>query len=173
MRRSTTARATADSGAAAVEFALLLPLFLALVLGIITAGMAFERWIGITQGAREGSRVGATLSLAASNASGTGDIDSWLAKVYDASVRASGIGPDNPGFAACVALSQDGTSFTSYSAVGTATPTKVVGSSCYTDGATGPRVQVVLERNSRWDWFFAKRDVPLKSRSTTLWEKTS
>lgn len=159
-----------DDGAAAVEFALLFPVFMAMVLGMITAGASFERWIGITQGAREGSRVGATMSLPASNSTGTGTIDTWLPLVYDTSVRASGLDAANRGFAACVALSEDGTNFTKYSAVGTATPAKVVGSSCYTDGQTGPRVQVVLQRNTFWDWFLGNQDVTVKGQSTTRWE---
>ncbi len=44
-----------DAGAAAVEFALLLPLFIMLVFGIISGGFTFDRWISVTQSAREAS----------------------------------------------------------------------------------------------------------------------
>lgn len=163
-------RLAGDKGAAAVEFALLFPVFMAMVLGMITAGASFERWIGITQGAREGARVGATMSLPASNPTGTGTIDTWLPLIYDSSVRASGLDATNRGFAACVALSEDGTTFTKYSAVGAAPPAKTVGSPCYTDGQTGPRVQVALQRNTFWDWFLGNRDLTVKGQSTTRWE---
>lgn len=52
-------------GAAAVEFALVLPILLLLVFGIIEFGFIFNRWITVTHAAREGVRV---LSL-------TGDIE--------------------------------------------------------------------------------------------------
>jgi Flp pilus assembly protein TadG len=50
-------RANSDRGAAAVEFALLLPLLLLIVFGIIDFGRAINAQITITQAAREGARV--------------------------------------------------------------------------------------------------------------------
>ncbi len=49
----------ADSGAAAVEFALVLPLLLLLLLGIIDFGRAYNMQLALTQAAREGVRVSA------------------------------------------------------------------------------------------------------------------
>jgi Flp pilus assembly protein TadG len=46
-----------DRGAAAVEFALLLPLLLLLLFGIIDAGRAINTQITLTQAAREGARL--------------------------------------------------------------------------------------------------------------------
>lgn len=46
-----------DRGAAAVEFALVLPLLLLLVFGIIDFGRAYASQIALTQGAREGVRL--------------------------------------------------------------------------------------------------------------------
>lgn len=46
-----------EQGAAAVEFALVAPLLLALVLGIVEFGFALNTQIGLTQAAREGARV--------------------------------------------------------------------------------------------------------------------
>ena len=57
---SARRRGRSDSGASAVEFALILPLFLILVFGTISAGFGFERWINVTQAARETSRFAAT-----------------------------------------------------------------------------------------------------------------
>lgn len=51
MRRST------ESGAVAVEFALVAPVLLVLILGIIDFGFAFNAKIAVTQAAREGARV--------------------------------------------------------------------------------------------------------------------
>lgn len=46
-----------DHGAAAVEFALVIPLMLTLLLGIVDFGFAFSAKIAVTQAAREGARV--------------------------------------------------------------------------------------------------------------------
>ena len=48
-----------DGGAAAVEFALMLPLLLLLLFGIIDFGRALNAQITITQAAREGARLAA------------------------------------------------------------------------------------------------------------------
>ncbi len=49
--------AVADRGAAAVEFALLLPLLLFIVFGIIDFGRALNSQVTLTQAAREGARL--------------------------------------------------------------------------------------------------------------------
>jgi Flp pilus assembly protein TadG len=46
-----------ESGAAVVEFALVLPMLLVLVFGIIDFGRAYNAKISLTQAAREGARV--------------------------------------------------------------------------------------------------------------------
>lgn len=48
-----------DRGAAAVEFALILPILIALLFGIVEFGLAFNTHISLTQAAREGVRVAA------------------------------------------------------------------------------------------------------------------
>ena len=57
--RSGTSNWGTDRGAAAVEFALLLPLLLLLVFGIIDFGRAINAQITLTQAAREGARLAA------------------------------------------------------------------------------------------------------------------
>ena len=51
-------RAT-ETGQSLVEFAMVLPLFLVLLFGLVDFGRAFYSWIVITNGAREGARAGA------------------------------------------------------------------------------------------------------------------
>jgi Flp pilus assembly protein TadG len=48
-----------DHGAVAVELALVLPLLLVLVFGIVDFGRAFNAQVSLTQAAREGSRLAA------------------------------------------------------------------------------------------------------------------
>ena len=47
-----------ESGATAVEFALILPLLILLVFGIVSFGFAFNRMQGLHAAAREGARLG-------------------------------------------------------------------------------------------------------------------
>jgi Flp pilus assembly protein TadG len=54
------ARRRQDQGAVAVEFALVLPLLMALLVGIVTAGLGYNNVLGVADGVREGARFGAT-----------------------------------------------------------------------------------------------------------------
>jgi hypothetical protein len=53
-------RRATDEGASLVEFALILPLFMMLILGMISGGVAYNKKISITNAVREGARYGAT-----------------------------------------------------------------------------------------------------------------
>jgi len=59
MKRRPARKAPRDRGAAAVEFALLLPLLALLVFGIVDFGRALNAQITLTQAAREGARMAA------------------------------------------------------------------------------------------------------------------
>jgi Flp pilus assembly protein TadG len=56
-RRASSRRHARDRGAAAVEFALLFPLLMLIVFGIIDFGRALNAQITLTQAAREGVRL--------------------------------------------------------------------------------------------------------------------
>jgi len=58
MSRARRSREYADCGAAAVEFALVLPLLLVFVLGISQFGITFSQWLQLEHAAREGARWG-------------------------------------------------------------------------------------------------------------------
>ncbi len=99
-----------DSGAAAVEFALLLPLFAMLVFGMISAGFTFHSWLNSTHGAQESARFAATLSIQA----GGGSTDSWLATVGERAFDASNLGTSTTARAdsvVCVAIYAPGNKF--------------------------------------------------------------
>ena len=70
-----TSRARHDRGAAAVEFALVVPLLVILLLGTITSGVTYSHSVGLTNAVREGSRFGATADASSSMAS------AWAASV--------------------------------------------------------------------------------------------
>jgi Flp pilus assembly protein TadG len=58
-----------DDGASLVEFALLLPLFMMLILGMFSGGIAYNRKNSMNNAVREGARYGATLLDDTTNAS--------------------------------------------------------------------------------------------------------
>lgn len=55
-------RARGNAGVALVEFAIVMPLVFAILLGIFTGGIALSRKNSMTNAVREGTRLGATLS---------------------------------------------------------------------------------------------------------------
>jgi len=79
--------AAPDDGAAAVEFALLFPVFIVLAMGTMAAGTAYSKQINVTQAAREASRYGATYDMTEPT---LGGIDGWLAAVDSAAVESAG-----------------------------------------------------------------------------------
>ena len=92
MRRSTSCRSASgprDRGAAAVEFAFLLPVFAMLAIGTVTFGFAFERWINVTAAARESSRFAATYAFP--DVGGAPDVNGWFTAVSEASAQNAGI----------------------------------------------------------------------------------
>lgn len=72
-----------DRGAALVEFALILPLLVALLLGTVTGGLALAAKNSMTNAVREGARLGATLPEGAS-------WNDWAATVRTRVVELSG-----------------------------------------------------------------------------------
>lgn len=75
-----------ERGAIFVEFALVLPLLMSLVLGIYTGGLAYTNKIGVVEAVREGARYGASLPMGTDvNALAT-----WKDRVRSRVVDASG-----------------------------------------------------------------------------------
>ena len=83
-KRLRSRRDARDSGAAAVEFALVLPILLLLVFGIVDFGRLYFTQITLTDAAREGARVLALEGAAGSGYSATQASDDAEARVQDA-----------------------------------------------------------------------------------------
>ncbi|MDP9181590.1 MAG: pilus assembly protein [Actinomycetota bacterium] len=85
-------RSRDDDGAAAVEFALLFPIFMILALGLIAGGTAFSKQINVTQAAREASRYGATYDI--KGITGGGNLaartQTWMTAVDNALTQSVG-----------------------------------------------------------------------------------
>jgi Flp pilus assembly protein TadG len=93
MERTSRSRRDAERGASIVEFAIILPVFMALVLGAFTGAAAYNRKLSLVSAAREGSRLGATLPVSPVNSTctvGSTDMDKWLNCIKTAVVQAAG-----------------------------------------------------------------------------------
>lgn len=168
-----------ESGAAAVEFALLFPLFAMLVFGIITAGVALFEKIALTQSSREGARFGATdpISLASSS--------NWLDAVSEVVLSDNGWTSSaltDSGWV-CVAYVQASPSTASWDK-DVVTTRKTWGTlpsgltlpsdgSCVADGRTDDRVQAVAYRKASLNFVLFAPEIYMSGSSVTRFERTS
>lgn len=177
-------RTREDDGAAAVEFALLLPIFVMLCFGTISAGVSLFQYIGMTQGARDAARYGSTLPIttAVPPPAGEVSITTWLDQVRDVAVRESGwrdkdsVGGGGNGFGfVCVAYVRGAAS-------GLATQRVTAGdvpsgmtlpsdNTCYDDGRADPRAQVYVRRNGELNVIFFGWDLFMTTRSSIPYER--
>lgn len=74
--REPRQRIASERGQSSVELALLLPVIVLLLFGVLEFGRVFNAWIVVTQASREGARVGAT--QCATNAACSGNVQVWV-----------------------------------------------------------------------------------------------
>ncbi len=93
-----------ERGAALVELAFALPLVMMLILGMVSAGIAFNHQLALTHAAREAGRYAATLPVT-NFGSGATAMNAWLVEVAARVVEdATGsLDPGAPGLVVCVA----------------------------------------------------------------------
>ena len=168
---------TGERGAAAVEFALVLPVFLMLVFGMFTGGIAYNQKQQISHSAREGARYGATIPQ---DQFGPGNGAGWATSVKDVTVGRSEGDLSVTGATVCVAL----VSGTAGTVVSGATPyyyngTFPYGASsgsaarCFDDSASNDastRVQVVVGRPGSISAIFVNINVTLTSKGISKYE---
>lgn len=162
-----------QAGAAAVEFALLFPLFVLIVFGIVDMGFAFNQKINLTQATREASRYGATLSVLASHKTGStldGTVTTWLESVQQVVLSAGGSDLDasRPNRYVCVAYISTTDSVTQSLTLGTGGPSS--SSPCYSDGRSDDRVQVVVRSDTALDFLLFGGSITVGSESVTHFE---
>ena len=177
-----------EDGAALVEFALILPVFMILVLGTFSGGIAYNTKQSITSAAREGSRYGATLPLAvdypscapSANPVATAPYTNFVRCVSDLTVSASSgeLAAGSSGRYVCVSI----LSYDSVSGILTtssyATDVGASTNDCYTtnglasDGlATATsRVHVVTKRDKTLQYLVSSTTLHLSASSLTLFE---
>jgi hypothetical protein len=73
-----------ERGTVFLEFAIVMPLLMALVLGVYTGGVAYTSKIAVVEAVREGARYGASLPM------GTTPVSTWETGVRNRVVSASG-----------------------------------------------------------------------------------
>lgn len=151
-----------------MEFALVLPIFMALVLGMFTGGIAYTVRQAITQGAREAARAGATLPVAGTN------VNLWLDDVAAIAERSADgeLAPGASGRYLCVALIRDGV-VSRRESIGAASASYSTGTPCFVDGittASSRRVQVLARRTREMEALFFSNTLDLEGRAVARYE---
>jgi Flp pilus assembly protein TadG len=155
----------ADTGAAMVELALVLILLVMLLVGTVTAAVAFGRGNSIQNATREASRFAATLD----------EVDTKLSQVIDVAKAASSgdLDPSAPGYYVCVAHVDPGGN----SRLTEGSPPlfdDIEGEPlCYVDGRPDdePRVQVTAGRDTTINAIVFSADVTLSAQAAARYER--
>ena len=160
-----------DRGAVLVEFAFVLPLLMMSLLGIFTGGLAWNRKLAVTNGVREGSRFGATLSVATSTCtSGTaGTVDCWLSEVADVTQSSSEneLGSSVATHSICVAYLS---TTTTRSVTRSSSGDSYNNTTCFTDSRTDARVQVTGSRSTSVEFILFSLTPTITSQAVTRFE---
>ena len=157
-----------ETGASLVEFALVLPLFFMVVLGMLTGGLAYSRKLSVAQAAREGARYGATLPISTAV-----PLSTWLSRVSDLTIASSDgeLSSGKPGRFVCVAYVSASGAATRQQTVGTAAPVVESQPCIADDGRSGEaRVQVLARRTSELEVLVYSRDLTLSSHAVARFE---
>jgi Flp pilus assembly protein TadG len=162
--RCFTRRSRSEAGASAVEFALVVPLLVMLLLGVTTAGLGLNDALGTTDAVREGARYGATTATSPVPAG----YASWSAAVQAKTVALSAGSVPNTD-QVCVKL-QKGTSTVlqqstcAFSSNEPATPTSVTATDCIVK--VWARIPVTINIGvASWDIYVIRKSVARYERT--------
>ena len=163
-----------DRGAVLVELAVALPLVVMLILGMVSAGIAFNNQLALTHAAREGGRFAATLPV-----TNFGSMNAWLDAVALGVINDStgSLGPGVPGHFVCVAyVHPDGLVATDQTTnridnAGVITH-PVPASPCFADGRPDSerRVQVEVARDADFNALVFSSTLTLDSEAVNRFE---
>ena len=157
-----------ESGVAVVEFALVLPLFMMLVLGIFTGASAYNDKLSLAQATREGARYGATVPAGQAFTPST---QTWAEHVRTVVVDRSAGALSGTGVSVCVALVEGDQA----TVVTPASRYSTSGARCYADdGAdTARRVQVLVQKPGELQALLFKLPLSMTARATARAESNS
>lgn len=172
-RRSTRARG--EGGAAAIEFALVFPIFVMLTFGMISAGFAFFYNIQIAQAARDAARFGSTFDMPAEGVS-----DGLTKMAHVAAAQSGWPDSDDDGVPDTSEFSDKGLVCVAFLGLAASDDRAVFGPgdqdmladdpACFEDGQTGARVQVLINREATLNAVLFAWDLDLHSTSVIPWE---
>ena len=164
----STSRARGERGAVVVEFALIAPVLLGVLLMIFTGGSAYAHKISLANAAREAARYGATVPIEQCTPTTSCAGSTWAQLVRSVAVTRSDGALGASGV--CVALGSGPGS--APVAVDAAHTTAGGLAPCYVDQSPdeGERVQVTVTRRDRLEAIFIARDVDLAARATARFE---
>lgn len=159
----------AERGASLIEFALVLPLLVMLMLGMITGGIALDNKQQITHATREGARYAAAIPPNQTFASGT-----WAENVRDLVIER--LGADLASTTVCVSLVQGspGTVVTPIANYSTATgngPCIVGQTYPVTANDGGLRVQVTGSKPAKIEFLVSTANITLSAKATAKSEQ--
>jgi Flp pilus assembly protein TadG len=160
MTRLRRRRQNGERGAALVEFALIMPLLFALILGMFSGGIAYNRKITLTDAAREGARFGATMMVPAPGPSNPAAVDQWRSQVVSRIREIAGGELSTADSTICVELVDVATQ-PSDTSCGQANPSN----------ATGRVVKVSASRPAQFEVIFFTRTLNLQSGMTARYER--
>ncbi len=163
-----------ERGAVMVEFALVLPVLLAFLLGTVTVGTAYNQNISMNNAARESSRYGAVRPV-------EDDLSAWLETVADVAVAAAtgDVGANVSGQFVCVAYvypngtSSDDRTIRLIEEGGTRQIQ--TGQTCFSDGRPSDerRVQVHLTRDTDIEAVLFSQTITLNANAVTRFERSA
>jgi len=149
-----------ERGAALVEFAIILPVLMSLLLGTVSGGIAYNRKISMSNAVREGARYGATLT-----------VDSSWAASTKTRTQAMSTG-DLAASQICTALWKVGTG-ASYSSTGCTITNPFVTNNDHPGSAGDCIVEVWAARPDRIQAMFFSTDITLTARAAARQENVT
>jgi Flp pilus assembly protein TadG len=161
-----------ERGASLVEFAIVLPILMMLLFGIVTGGLALNSKNSLNNAAREGARYGATLPVDPT-------MNAFLTDVADVAIRSATSELDNgiPGRTVCVAyvhpagsVATDQTAALRIDAGGASA---FSANPCFADGRPNDerRVQVRVTRDVDFFALVISRTLTLDEQSVSRYER--
>ena len=173
----TRKRETSESGAALVEFALILPVFMILVLGVFSGAVVYNQKLDLAHATREGARFGSVLKTPDSGGTFTGACSSqtWAQCVQGVIVERSGGDLTTSGV--CVALvnddltvySENGHGQTDFATNG-ATASTLPCPNANDSPGRGTHVQVTAQRSGKIEALLFNWNMTLKSNASAKYE---
>jgi hypothetical protein len=159
-----------ERGASLVEFALVLPLMLMIIVGLVSAGAAYNLKITLTHAAREAARYATILPIPADADDGTPGINIWLTDVRDHMLADAEGALDSGNPVYCIAfvdLNESGTDTMHIDQAGT-----IGAGSCFGDGRGDSewRVQVAVQRDTDFNALFFSKTITMATQAVSRYE---